>query len=89
MCRDCTSAHSLYAACMHCTAYSKNALYVTERIDEVCEAGRLGKSDHTVIITKVSIGVSMEEEKSLPDWRRADWDAMRADMKTGVEKWKA
>jgi hypothetical protein len=40
---------------------------IPERIEEVCEAGRLGKSDHTVIITKVSIGVSMEEEKSQPD----------------------
>jgi hypothetical protein len=56
---------------------------IPERIEEVCEAGRLGKSDHTVIITKVSIGVSLEEEKPQPDWRRANWDAMRADMNTG------
>jgi len=56
---------------------------IPERIEEVCEAGRLGKSDHTVIVTKVSIGVSLEEEKPQPDWRRANWDAMRADMNTG------
>jgi hypothetical protein len=31
----------------------------------------------------VSIGVSQEDEKSLPDWRRADWDGMRAEMRTG------
>jgi hypothetical protein len=56
---------------------------IPERVSEVFEAGRLGKSDHSIIITRVSIGVSLEDEKSLPDWRRADWDAMRAEMRTG------
>jgi hypothetical protein len=31
----------------------------------------------------VSNGVSLEDEKSLPDWRRADWDEMRVEMQTG------
>jgi hypothetical protein len=56
---------------------------IPERVSEVFEAGRLGKSDHSIIITRVSIGVSLEDEKSLPDWRRADWDAMRAEMRMG------
>jgi hypothetical protein len=40
---------------------------IPERVSEVFEAGRLGKSDHSIIITRVSIGVSLEDEKSLPD----------------------
>ena len=56
---------------------------IPERVDEICEAGRLGKSDHTVITVKVSIGVSLEPEKSMPDWKRADWDAMREELRTG------
>jgi hypothetical protein len=35
---------------------------IPERVDETCEAGRLGKSYHTVITVKVSIGVSLESE---------------------------
>jgi hypothetical protein len=64
---------------------------IPERVVEICEAGRLGKRDHTVITVKVSIGVSLEDEKSMPDWRRADWDASgAADRRlaaTAEEEW--
>ena len=50
-----------------------------ERITEVYEAGRLGKSDHAMIMVKVR----MKEEKKVaegedrPDWAKGDWDGMR------------
>jgi hypothetical protein len=54
---------------------------VPERIVEVVESGRLGRSDHVVIVTRVEMGGGDEEEKeSAPDWRRADWDGMREEL---------
>jgi hypothetical protein len=53
-----------------------------ERIDEVMEAGRLGKSDHVVIMTKINVGSEGEEEREpVPDWRRANWEAMRSELR--------
>ena len=56
---------------------------IPERVEEVSECGRLGKSDHVVIAAKVRTGGVEDEHAQQPDWRRADWDAMRAELKTG------
>ncbi len=54
---------------------------IPERIDEVMEAGRLGKSDHVIIATKIKVGSECEEDKEpVPDWRRANWEAMRSEL---------
>jgi hypothetical protein len=46
-----------------------------ERIVEVWEEGRLGKSDHSNIFIEVSMGVKkVEAVQDRPDWARADWD---------------
>ena len=53
---------------------------IPERVEEVYEAGRLGKSDH-VIMTKISVGG--EEEEKLPlgkVWRRANWESMKDEL---------
>ena len=52
-----------------------------ERVLEVREEGRLGKSDHMMIVTEISVGgVAKENQIPLPDWRRADWTAMRTEL---------
>ena len=52
-----------------------------ERISEVREEGRLGKSDHCMIVTEISVGKS-SRDNLLPslDWRIADWDGMKAEL---------
>ena len=51
---------------------------IPERILEVREEGRLGKSDHSMIVIEISVGpVPVQSKTGLPDWRRADWDGMR------------
>jgi hypothetical protein len=56
---------------------------IPERVDEVSEEGRLGKSDHTIIVTKVNVGAAAEDDKPSPDWRRANWDSMREELQRG------
>ena len=52
-----------------------------ERISEVREEGRLGKSDHCMIVTEISVGKSSRDNLlPSPDWRRADWDGMKAEL---------
>ena len=49
-----------------------------ERLTDVREEGRLGRSDHSMIVVEVSVGPTPEKNRpGLPDWRRADWDGMR------------
>jgi len=57
---------------------------IPERIEEVYDAGRLGKSDHVMVVTKISVGGGDEEETPPgKDWRRADWTAMRQELARG------
>ena len=52
-----------------------------ERVQEVREEGRLGKSDHVMIVTEISVGrQTSENQLPLPDWRRADWGAMQQEL---------
>ena len=55
---------------------------VPERVEEIYEAGRLGKSDHVLIVTRVSVGAAAEDPVPQgKDWRRADWNAIREELK--------
>ncbi len=47
---------------------------IPERFEDVSEHGQLGKSDHFMIVAKISRGAARQEENGAPDWRRADWD---------------
>ena len=54
---------------------------IPERVEEVFEAGRLGKSDHVMIVSRISVGNGeREEEEPRKNWRRADWQAMRNEV---------
>ncbi len=51
-----------------------------ERITEVVEAGRLGRSDHEMICVKIEIGKYQQAERRVRDWRKANWEAMRKEV---------
>ena len=54
---------------------------IPERIVDVCEAGRLGKSDHEMILLTVNMQGGCETaKKEVLNWGRADWSSMRADL---------
>ncbi len=57
---------------------------IPERIEEVCEGGRLGQSDHEMIYVKISNGAECAARKVVKDWRRADWQKTRKDMEKTV-----
>ena len=49
-----------------------------ERVLEVREEGRLGKSDHMMIEVEISVGKNTRTTtQKLRDWRKADWAQMR------------
>jgi hypothetical protein len=54
---------------------------IPERVEEVREGGRLGQSDHEMLLVSVSVGGREVEEKEVRNWRRADWDEMRKGMR--------
>ena len=72
---------------------------IPERVVNVQEAGRLGHSDHTMILAQVTTNrAETRKAKEQLDWHRADWDSMRAAManinwreeldgKSGSEAW--
>jgi Endonuclease-reverse transcriptase len=48
-----------------------------ERILDVREEGRLGKSDHSILVVEISVGkVPEKKEDTRLDWGRADWKKM-------------
>jgi hypothetical protein len=50
-----------------------------ERILEVREEGRLGKSDHSILVVEVSVGRGEEKKEEVKyDWRGADWQEMHS-----------
>jgi len=54
---------------------------IPERVTEVYDAGRLGSSDHVMISMLVQVGQVPQTTKRVKNWRKADWDGMRSDMK--------
>ncbi len=58
---------------------------IPERVVEVKDVDRLGKSDHVMI--QVSIDIKMKEVKTtkcVPNWVRADWECQRKNARNGL-----
>ena len=53
---------------------------IPERVTEVAEAGRLGASDHVVILTKVITSPMKKEPAVRLIWGKADWAAMEQSL---------
>jgi hypothetical protein len=53
---------------------------IPERVAEITEAGRLGSSDHVMLSLLVQIGHITQPIKRVQNWRKANWDGMRADI---------
>jgi Reverse transcriptase (RNA-dependent DNA polymerase) len=55
---------------------------IPERVTDVAEEGCLGASYHVMLLAQVTIrqGPPPADGGGLPDWRRADWAAMRQEM---------
>ena len=74
---------------------------MAERILDICEAGRLGRSDHEMIL--VSVNMECTEDRIFrerPNWGKANWTNMRKELakhnwtlefetKTAEEMWRA
>jgi Endonuclease-reverse transcriptase len=58
---------------------------IQERIIEIKEEGRLGKSDHVMITTEICVASNRQPEPAemRPDWARADW----ARLKQQLQNW--
>jgi hypothetical protein len=54
---------------------------IPERVEEIYEAVRLGKSDHIMMALKISVeGGKDEKPPQGKDWRKADWEAMKTEL---------
>jgi Reverse transcriptase (RNA-dependent DNA polymerase)/Endonuclease-reverse transcriptase len=54
---------------------------VPERFLDISNAGRLGTSDHYMILAEFAIGKKQEESASLVrNWWKADWEAMKQEL---------
>jgi hypothetical protein len=54
---------------------------IPERISDVAEAGRLGQSDHDMILVTVEMGRKHEGPKRQAlNWKKANWPLMRRDL---------
>jgi hypothetical protein len=59
---------------------------IPEWVSEVTDEGRLGASDHVMLLTKIVIKSSPPAtSRGLPDWRRAGWPAIK--LALGRENW--
>jgi hypothetical protein len=56
---------------------------ILNRVTEVRDEGRLGQSDHTMLVIEVSVNAAAPDTtQQRPDWARADWDrAWREEIK--------
>jgi hypothetical protein len=54
---------------------------IPERVSDVSPGGRLGHSDHEIVNITVECAGSQEVIKEVRNWRRADWEKMRADLR--------
>jgi Reverse transcriptase (RNA-dependent DNA polymerase)/Endonuclease-reverse transcriptase len=54
---------------------------VPEKVTEIRSVGRLGSSDHDMLLLSINVGRKQEEQPGLVrNWWKADWGAMRADL---------
>jgi Reverse transcriptase (RNA-dependent DNA polymerase)/Endonuclease-reverse transcriptase len=52
-----------------------------ERVLDISEEGRLGSSDHVMLLTRVTVGAGTPPNvRAMPDWGRADWQGMRGEL---------
>lgn len=52
-----------------------------ESVVTVEEKGRLGNSDHMVVLLELDSDLpSMNTTEEIPDWARADWDAIKSEV---------
>jgi len=54
---------------------------IPERVVEIMDTGRLGSSDHVMLTLLVQVGQIPQPTKRVLNWRRADWEGMRKDMR--------
>ena len=58
---------------------------IPERVLNVQEMGRLGHSDHVMILATVAVGGNAQTSVTTQqDWNRADWDSIRQEI-AGVD----
>jgi Reverse transcriptase (RNA-dependent DNA polymerase)/Endonuclease-reverse transcriptase len=50
---------------------------IPERVENVADAGRLGRSDHVIVTCEVNMLRHVGETVKLKNWNRADWDAIK------------
>jgi hypothetical protein len=52
---------------------------IPDRISDVRDEGRLGQSDHTMLVVEVSVNAAAAPTNTAqrPDWSRADWNKAR------------
>ena len=49
-----------------------------EKVSDICEAGRLGKSDHVIIQSELALkGGTWQEKRVMDNWKKADWNTIR------------
>jgi hypothetical protein len=48
---------------------------------EFTDKGRLGSSDHVMLMVSVQVDKVQQPAKKVKNWRKADWDKIRADMR--------
>lgn len=48
---------------------------------EIADTGRIGKSDHCILMVTIMVEPSFQQEDSIvQDWRKADWDRIRQEL---------
>ncbi len=51
---------------------------IPDRVMDITDVGRLGRSDHNMILFSVSLKSKADKtEEQVPNWNRADWPAIR------------
>ena len=59
-----------------------------DSVYSVASHGRLGRSDHDMILIKLDVGAQQKKRPELTkNWRRADWSSMKEEM--GQHDWQA
>ena len=56
-----------------------------EKIDNICEVGRLGRSDHCMLQFDLRIDSKFESSRRrMANWKRANWDRIRIGLEETV-----
>lgn len=53
---------------------------IPDRVSDVEEVGRLGRSDHSMIMARIEMGGTKSEDRvERLDWNKADWTSMKGE----------